>query len=67
MQEYLEVEASSTLAPGPIVCPVCWDHALERIDGIHLTARTIMEQDISRVQLFRCSHWHVFALFDQAR
>ena len=65
MQQPLEVEESRLIA-GPIVCPVCWDHALERIDGLHLTARTIEERRVSRVLMYRCSHWHVFAVFEQA-
>jgi hypothetical protein len=65
MQESPEIEESARLVAGPIVCPICWDHALERIEGVHLSARTVIEHDISRVSLYRCSHWHLFALFHQ--
>jgi hypothetical protein len=63
MQESTEIEESARLVAGPIVCPICWDHSLEKIDGIHLSARTVTEHDISRVFLYRCSNWHMFALF----
>jgi hypothetical protein len=48
-------------------CPICWDHALEKLEGIRLSARTFAEQPfISRVLVYRCSSWHVFAVFEQA-
>jgi hypothetical protein len=65
MQESPEIEESAKLVAGPIACRICWDHALERVEGIHLSARTVSEHDISRVLLYRCSHWHMFALFQQ--
>ena len=64
MQEPLEIDESRLIA-GPIVCPLCWDHALERIEGLRLTARTVAEHDVRRVLMYRCSRWHVFALFEQ--
>lgn len=48
-----------------IVCLVCWDHAVERIEGIVLSARSIGGRDLSEVTIYRCSHWHLFALFYQ--
>jgi hypothetical protein len=66
MNEPLEVEVSDRLVAGPIVCPICWDHALEKLEGIRLSARTFAEQPfISRVLLYRCSSWHIFAVFEQ--
>jgi hypothetical protein len=65
MQESVETDESARLVAGPIVCPICWDHALEKIEGIHLSARSISEHDISRVSMYRCCHWHLFALFEQ--
>ena len=65
MEEPLEVGVSRLVA-GPVVCPICWGHALERIEGIRLVARTVTEHDISRVLLYRCDHWHMFAVFEQA-
>jgi hypothetical protein len=64
-QETSENETASRFTCGPIVCPICWDHALEKIEGIHLSARTVFEHDISRVFLYCCSQWHLFALFQQ--
>jgi hypothetical protein len=67
MEEPHELEVSDRLVAGPIVCPVCWDHALEKLEGVRLSARTFAEQPfISRVHVYRCSHWHIFALFEQA-
>ena len=67
MNEPLEVEVSDRLIAGPIVCPICWDHALEKLEGIRLSARTFAEQRfISRVLVYRCSSWHVFAVFEHA-
>jgi hypothetical protein len=66
MQEAAESEESARLVAGPIVCPICWDHALEMIEGIHLSARTVFEHEIGRVSIYRCSHWHMFAIFQQA-
>jgi len=51
----------------PIVCPICWDHAVERIDGIVLTARAMGGRDLSQVKIYRCSAWHLFALFQQPK
>jgi hypothetical protein len=65
MHETAEHEESAKLVAGPIVCPVCWDHALEKIEGIHLSARTVTEHDISRVSIYRCTNWHIFAVFNQ--
>jgi hypothetical protein len=67
MNEPSQVEVSDRLIAGPIVCPICWDHALEKLEGIRLSARTFAEQPfISRVLVYRCSSWHVFAVFEQA-
>jgi hypothetical protein len=63
--ETLEVDLTKRRICGPIVCPVCWDHELEPIDGVRMSARTITEHDVSRVSVYRCSAWHMFAVFDQ--
>jgi len=65
MLEPIEPEAPGRLVAGPIVCPICWDHALERIEGIRLSTRTVDEHAIGKVSLYRCSHWHLFALFER--
>lgn len=66
MEQESDAEDTRRLVAGPIVCPVCWDHALETLDGLHLTARTTAEQSVSRVHVYRCSAWHVFAVFEQS-
>jgi hypothetical protein len=65
MLETSDNEITSRPTEGPIVCLVCRDHALEQLEGIHLSARTVKEQHISKVAVYRCSHGHLFALFRQ--
>jgi len=49
----------------PIVCPVCWDRAIERVDGVRLSASNEQGRNIGRAAIYRCSRWHIFALFEQ--
>jgi hypothetical protein len=49
----------------PIVCPVCWDHAIERVEGVHLSASNADGKNVGGASVFRCSRWHMFALFEQ--
>jgi len=49
----------------PIACPVCVDHAIEKAEGISLSASPIGGREISKVSVYRCSRSHLFALFDQ--
>jgi hypothetical protein len=66
MEEPQEFEVSDRLIAGPIVCPICWDHALEKLEGVRLSARTYAEQPfINRALVYRCSSWHIFAVFEQ--
>ena len=51
----------------PIVCPVCWDHAVERVEGIVLSAKTMGGHDLSQVSVYRCAQWRLFALFNQPK
>jgi hypothetical protein len=55
----------STDTKTPILCPICWDQSIERIQGIVLSARPIGGQDLSQVSLYRCRQQHLFALFEQ--
>ena len=59
------VKISDTPVDVPIVCPICWDHAVERVEGIVLSARQSGGRDLSQVSIYRCAHWHLFALFYQ--
>jgi hypothetical protein len=65
MQQHVEVDLTKGLVAGPIVCPICWDHELEPIEGVRMVARTVTEHDVSRVRLYRCTAWHMFAVFEQ--
>jgi hypothetical protein len=65
MQWSEEIRASKTAIEVPIICPVCWSHDVERIEGIALSARSVGGRDLSQVSMYRCIHWHLFALFYQ--
>jgi hypothetical protein len=65
MQQSIEQEISKALERGPIVCPVCWDHAVERIEGVTVSADNLNGKQISGVNLYHCSYWHAFAVFEQ--
>lgn len=60
-----DVKVSTTPVDVPFVCPICWDHAIEQIEGIVLSAKSVGGRDLSRVSIYRCGHWHLFALFNQ--
>jgi hypothetical protein len=52
--------------PGvPIACPLCLDHTVEQVEGIVLSAQPIGGREISKVSVYRCSFWHLFAVFEQ--
>jgi hypothetical protein len=57
-----EVRPSNTPAEAPLVCPVCCDHEIERIEGIVLSAGATGGRELNQVSVYRCSHWHLFAL-----
>jgi hypothetical protein len=65
MQLSEEVSLSSTPVEAPLVCPVCCDHAIEQIEGIVLSASAMGGRNLSNVSMYRCSHWHLFALVYQ--
>ena len=65
MQYSSEVRPSTTPVEAPLVCPVCCDHAVERIEGIVLSASATGGRNLSQVSMYRCSHWHLFALVYQ--
>jgi hypothetical protein len=67
MQQSIEQENPVALATGPIVCPVCWDHGVERIESVTLSADNLNGKPVSGALLYHCSHWHIFAVFDSAR
>lgn len=47
-----------------IICPQCWDHAVEPIQGVELFAlQTSEPRRISDITVYRCQQWHVFAIF----
>jgi hypothetical protein len=49
----------------PISCPICLDTTIERLEGIVLAARTRDGNEVAGVSVYHCSHWHLFALFNQ--
>ena len=44
----------------PIVCPVCWDHAIQPVEGVELVALYTDEPLVVGGQL-GVSNWHMFA------
>ena len=65
MQASSEERPQNVPVAAPIVCPVCCDDAIERIDGIVLSARAMGGRDLSQVTMYRCGHWHLFVLLYQ--
>ena len=65
MQWSPELRPSSKTVEAPLVCPVCCDHDIERIEGIVLSASATGGRNLSQVSMYRCSHWHLFALVYQ--
>ena len=65
MQLPQEIKALKAPLEVPIICPVCWTHDVERIEGMVLSARSVGGGDLSQVSMYRCIHWHLFALFYQ--
>ena len=63
MQQLAEPETLNTDYETPVVCPVCWHHAVEKVDGISLSAKAIDGRDIGGVSVYLCSQWHMFAVF----
>jgi hypothetical protein len=43
---------------------MCWDHAVERIEGVTLSADNLDGKQVSGALLYHCSCWHVFAVFE---
>jgi len=60
-----EVRPSSRPIEGSLICPVCCDHAIERVEGIVLSVSATGGRNLSQVSMYRCSHWHLFALVYQ--
>jgi hypothetical protein len=54
----------SQMHPGtPSICPVCWDHTVEPMEGVRLSV-TIngVCSNIHRIEAFHCSRWHIFIM-----
>ena len=47
------------------MCPRCRDHAVQRVEGIKLSASNVDGRDVGGASIFRCGQWHVFAVFEQ--
>ena len=66
MQPSIEESIPATAVDeGPLVCPVCWDHGIEKIEGVTLTASTLLNRPISGAVVYHCNRWHIFAVFEQ--
>jgi CRP-like cAMP-binding protein len=64
-QRFERPAPSHGFADRPIICPVCLDHAIEKVEGIELSASNVGGKKVGGASLYRCSHWHLFALFKQ--
>ena len=62
MQQVEELEPSHADYETPIVCPVCWHHSVDSVDGIRLSATAINGKDIGGAAVYLCSQWHRFAV-----
>jgi len=50
----------------PVVCPCCWDTNIARVVDAKLYAENLPQQMIPIAgAVFRCAHWHVFAIFQR--
>jgi hypothetical protein len=66
MEEPREFEVSDRLIAGAYRLPDLLGSRFERLEGVRLSARTYAEQPfIKRALVYRCSSWHIFALFEQ--
>ena len=65
MEQLLErVEFHSKVDYPPLLCPVCRDSPAEQIHEGHLRTRNIQKY-LGIATLYRCTHGHVFAAFEQ--
>jgi len=48
----------------PILCPYCGDQNIEVVPDTHLYAENVPNQMTPiPASVFRCGHWHIFAMF----
>jgi hypothetical protein len=48
-----------------IICPVCWDHAVEPVPDAQLfSLRASEPRLLTAVTVYRCRQWHIFAIFE---
>ena len=64
-QQSPEQDAQTALEQGPIVCPLCWDHVVERIEGVTLSANNMGGRAVTGALIYHCSQWHIFAVFER--
>jgi hypothetical protein len=64
-QSTAEENTPRTLVDMPTVCPVCWNHDITRVEQVRLFTHQKSGQHVGRASVYRCAHWHLFALFDQ--
>jgi hypothetical protein len=64
-QSAAESNIPRPLVDTPTVCPLCWDHDITQVEHVRLSAHSGDGHDVGRAYVYRCSRWHLFALFDQ--
>ena len=60
-----ERDTPRTFENSPTVCPVCWEHDITRVKDVRLSIDGGDRHQVGRASVYRCAHWHLFALFDQ--
>jgi hypothetical protein len=46
------------------MCPQCFDSMLQPVEGVELLALHTSEfRIVSPIALYRCTNWHIFAIF----
>lgn len=52
------------MVESPVICPYCGDNALKLLPGAELIAMNAPKpRVVSQARIYRCSAWHVFAVF----
>ena len=65
-QSAAESNIPRPLIDTPTVCPVCWNHDITRVEDVRLATTSGDEHNVGKASVYRCGHWHLFALFDQS-
>ena len=65
-QSTAEQDIPRTLENMPTVCPVCWEHDITRVEDVRLSTDVGDAHEVGKASVYRCGHWHLFAVFEQS-